>query len=154
MELKRYQWVGLLAGFPLFSGAWLSAFYNTSWPGVIGLLLTVVALFIAVRVERRESRQQHFIYGATAGLLAGLATRLLGLVALWMAGGQKMVQFAANDDLFRVILAGDWTASLLLVAALAVLGGLIALIEPEAEDETEKTVVRTVKAKTSKARKK
>lgn len=132
MELKRYQWVGLLAGFPLFSGAWLSGFYNTPWPGVIGLLVTVAALFIANHVETRSDRNQHMLQGAVAGLLAGLAARVLGLIAGWMVGLDQMVQFSSLDDLFRVVLAGDWLASLALILGLGITGAVIGAVEPEA----------------------
>lgn len=54
MELKRYQWVGLLVGVPSFSGAWLSAFYNTPWWGVLGILLAMGGVYVANHVERRS----------------------------------------------------------------------------------------------------
>lgn len=154
MGLKRYQLVGLLAGFPLFSGAWLSAFCGSALPGAVGLLMTVAALFVAVRVEPRGERKQHVIYGASAGLFAGFVARLLGAVVGWTTYGDQLVQFASTNDVFRVVLAGDWVASLVLMAGLAVLGALVALAEPDAKQTRTKTVVRTVKAKTVKPKSK
>ena len=133
MELKRYQWVGLLAGFPLFSGAWLSAFYDNYVPGLIGVALTGGALFMAVRLEKRSDLQEHIARGLVAGLLAGITARILGLVAAVSAGATEAINFGSLGDLYRVILAGDVLASLLLVLVIGSLGITVAALEPEAK---------------------
>lgn len=133
MELKRYQWVGLLAGFPLFSGAWLSAFYDNYWPGLIGLAVTAVGLFLANRVERQTTRQEHISRGLIAGILAGIVARVLGGIAAATAGVSAGVGFEKLDDMNRVVLAGGWLGSLLLVLVIGALGVIVTAFEPEAK---------------------
>lgn len=133
MDLKRYQWVGLLAGVPLFSGAWLSAFYNTPWWGVLGILLAMGGVYVANHVERRSDLSMHAQRGLVAGLLAGLVARLLGYIALAVDGITRTVDFNGFGDVFRVALAGNWLATLLFVVVCGIVGAGVASLEPEAK---------------------
>lgn len=133
MDLKRYQWVGLLAGVPLFSGAWLSAFYNTPWWGLLGVLFLLAGVSAANRVERRSTLTEHATRGFVAGILAGLVARLLGWVAVVLAGGTEVVSSTSFQDTFRIILSGNWWPSIVLVLLCGVLGAAVASFEPEAK---------------------
>lgn len=137
MELKRYQWVGLLAGVPLFSGAWLSAFYHTPWWGVFGAVFTAWGLYVANQVERRADNATQAQRGLVAGILAGVVARFLGYVAVMMSGMTATVAWKDLRDFFRVVLAGDWLATLLLIVAIGVLGALVAMLERDAKSTTK-----------------
>lgn len=132
MVLKRYQWVGLLAGVPLFSGAWLSAVYNNAWWGIIGALIAVLGMFIANHVERRSDLVVHLRRGLLAGLLAGVVARLLGYLAWVWAGLSATTNFHQLNDVFRVVLAGDWWASVFFVLGCGFVGAAINSLEREA----------------------
>jgi hypothetical protein len=103
--MKRYQWVGLLAGVPLFSGSWLSAVYNNAWWGVVGALMAAAGCYVANHVERKSDAARHFLRGFTAGLLAGVVARLLGYTA-WQWAGVSATAAASSRNLFRVVIAG------------------------------------------------
>ncbi len=133
MEVQRYQWVGLLAGVPLFSGAWLSAFYNTPWWGVLGLLLSVGGVYVGNMIMRRDDIETYAKRGFIAGALATIVARLLGWVASVMAGNQVIAGFGSLADMFRVVLAGDWWGSFLLVVLMGVIGAAVASLEPTAK---------------------
>lgn len=139
MELHRYQWVGLLAGVPLFSGAWLSAYYNTPWWGVAGLLLALVGVYISNLVERERDRQTHIIRGAVAGVLAAIVARALGYIAAMLAGAGDYVGFGAATDLFRAVLAGDWLATVWIVLWGALLGAVLTGVQPVAKQTKKGT---------------
>ena len=132
MEIRRYQWVGLLAGVPLFSGAWLSAFYNTPWWGVFGLIVTAWGLYVANQVERRTTNQKQAERGIVAGLLAALSARLLGYIATLITGMSGAVSWNQVSDMFRVVLAGDWVAVLMFAFVMAGIGLIMAVLEPDA----------------------
>ena len=138
MELRRYQWVGLLAGVPLFSGAWLSAFYNTPWWGIFGLIVTAWGLYVANQVERRATNQVQAERGIIAGLLAGIAARVLGYIAMMIAGSSTTVAWRDLGDMFKVVLAGDWMATVLLLVVVGGLGVLMAVLEPDAKTAGKK----------------
>lgn len=133
MELRRYQWVGLLAGVPLFSGAWLSAYYHTPWWGVLGLMLAIAGLYVGNKVERRDDLVTYLQRGAIAGALSAIVARLLGWIATAWSGNNDLVQFTELRHFSRVVLAGDWWATLLLVLIVATAGAGIAALEPTAE---------------------
>lgn len=133
MELRRYQWVGLLAGVPFFSGAWLSAFYNSPMWGVLGVLFLFAGVHAANRVERKSTLIEHATRGFVAGVLAGIVARLLGYVAAALAGGTQVVSSTAFQDMFRIILAGNWWPSIVMVLLCGVVGAAIASLEPEAK---------------------
>ena len=137
MELQRYQWVGLLAGVPLFSGAWLSAYYNTPWWGVLGLLITAAGIFISNLVERKAELNTHVMRGLIAGLLAMLVARALGYVAMMLSGAEGFVKFASLGDMFRAVLAGDWLATFWLLLLGALLGAALVTLEPTAKTRKE-----------------
>ena len=143
MEPKRYQWVGLLAGVPLFSGAWLTAYFNNPWWGVAGLLIACWGLYVANIVERRVSNQGQAVRGLFAGLLAALTARGLGAVATAMAGGSQAVQWNHINDFFRVVLAGNWWATALLVLLLALLGMALSMVEPDAKEPVRVAATKT-----------
>ncbi|MBP7760401.1 hypothetical protein KA093_01250 [Candidatus Saccharibacteria bacterium] len=132
MEIRRYQWVGLLAGVPLFSGAWLSALYQTSWWGVFGLIFTAWGLYVANQVERRADNTTQAKRGIVAGLLAGVVARAIGYIAALMGGVSMTVAWQDARDVFRIVLAGDWVASLSLILVVGGLGVLMAVLEPDA----------------------
>jgi hypothetical protein len=132
MEIRRYQWVGLLAGVPLFSGAWLSAFYNTPWWGVFGLIVTAWGLYLANQVERRTTNQKQAERGIVAGLLAALSARLLGYIATLITGMAGTVSWNEIGDMFRAVLAGNWLAVLMLAFVMAGIGLIMAVLEPDA----------------------
>ena len=134
MASNRYQVVGLFAGIPLFSGAWLAALFNNAWLGVIGLIIMLVGLFLANKVEVRSDVTTHLFRGAVAGALAGLVARMLGVVASLVLGVTQSTQFSDMSDVFRVTLAGDWGASLVLILLTAGLGASVCLLVPEAKD--------------------
>ncbi len=138
MEVQRYQWVGLLAGVPLFSGAWLSAFYNTPWWGVLGVLLMLGGLYMANHVERRSTLTEHATRGFLAGILAGAVARILGWLAAALTGGTNVVSSTVFQDTFRIVLAGNWWPTLVLILLSGVLGAAIASLEPEAKTVTTK----------------
>lgn len=136
MNLKRYQWVGLLAGFLLFSGSWLMAYYNNSFWAILTILLVGFALWSAMKVERRVDTRQHLIYGLTAGLLAGVVARILGMMFTSWAfdkwGGVKPVSsYAELSDVFRSVLNGGVGATLTLLVLSTAFGGFLALLEPD-----------------------
>ncbi|MFZ1812548.1 MAG: hypothetical protein WAU02_03465 [Candidatus Saccharimonadales bacterium] len=133
MELQRYQWVGLLAGVPLFSGAWLSAFYHSFWWGIGGLVVTAWGLYVANQVERRANNQVQAQRGIVAGLLAGVTARFLGYVAAALSGIDATVMWKSVKDAFRVVLAGDWLATVLLLVLVCGLGAFMAVLEPDAK---------------------
>ncbi len=133
MDLKRYQWVGLLAGVPLFSGAWLTAFYDTPWWGVLGILVAMGGVYVANHVERRSDLSMHAQRGLVAGLLAGLVARLLGYISTALAGISSNADFNGFGDTLRVALAGNWLATLLFVVVCGVVGAGVASLEPEAK---------------------
>lgn len=133
MELRRYQWVGLLAGVPLFSGAWLSAFYHTPWWGIFGLIFTAWGLYVANQVERRSTNQVQAERGIVAGLLAGVVARALGYIAVVIAGAGSAVAWNDLSDAFKVVLAGDWWATLLFLVLMSGLGIVMATSEPDAK---------------------
>lgn len=133
MEPKRYQWVGLLAGVPLFSGAWLSAFYDSPLWGVAGLVVTTWGLYVANQVERRADNPTQARRGVVAGLLAGVTARVLGYIAALIAGVSGLVPWNETGDMFRSVLAGDWQATLLLLLITALLGTFMAVLEPDAK---------------------
>jgi len=138
MEPKRYQWVGLLAGVPLFSGAWLSAFYNSPWWGVAGLAVTAWGLYVANQVERRADNQTQAVRGVVAGLLAGVMARVLGYVSMLIAGVTTAVPWDNVGDILRVVLAGDWMASVILLVITGLLGTIMAVLEPDAQAPARK----------------
>ena len=133
MELKRYQWVGLLAGVPLFSGAWLSAFYHTLWWGVFGAIFAAWGLYVANQVERRSTNEVQAKRGVVAGLLAGVMARFLGYLAAVIGGVTTTVAWQDVRDIFRIVLAGDWIATVSLIVVVAALGALMAVLEPDAK---------------------
>ncbi len=133
MEIKRYQWVGLLAGVPLFSGAWLSAFYHSPWWGIAGAAVAAWGLYVANQVERRGDNVVQARRGIVAGLLAGAMARLLGYVAMSISGVTALVGLQDIRDVFRIVLAGDWLASLSLIILVGGLGLLMAVLEPDAK---------------------
>lgn len=132
MEIRRYQWVGLLAGVSLFSGVWLSAFYNTLWWGVFGLIVTAWGLYLANQVERRTTNQKQAERGIVAGLLAALSARLLGYIATLITGMAGTVSWNEIGDMFRAVLAGNWLAVLMLAFVMAGIGLIMAVLEPDA----------------------
>lgn len=139
MEPKRYQWVGLLAGVPLFSGAWLSAFYNSPWWGVAGLAVTAWGLYVANQVERRADNQTQAMRGVIAGLLAGVMARVLGYISMLVAGASTtMIPWNEIGDMLRVVLAGNWLASLLLLLVTCLIGTIMAMLEPDAKEPVRK----------------
>ena len=138
MELQRYQWVGLLAGVPLFSGAWLSAVYNTPWWGVFGLIISLWGLYVANQVERRADNQTQAVRGVVAGLLAGVVARLLGYISAVMAGVNVTTGWNQVGDMFRVVLNGDWMASIMLVLVMGLFGTVMAVLEPDVDKRTVK----------------
>lgn len=133
MKIQRHQWVGLLAGVPLFSGSWLTAHFNNPWFGVLGLFLTIAGFYIANRVERKTSLKVHLVRGFVAGILAGLVARLLGYGLSFALGVTTTVEFHGIGDLFRAVLAGSWLASALLIVVCGLLGLAIVSLEPEAK---------------------
>ena len=135
MEFSRYHWVGALSGVPLFSGAWLSAYYNNVWPGIIGLVIAGVGIFVANRVERRSDVMTDMQRGAIAGVLAAVVARVLGWFASMFAGVSQGVSFDSFGDLWRVVLGGGWAATFVLLVAAAIVGAAIAALEPEAKGE-------------------
>ena len=147
MEGNRHRVVGLLAGIPLFSGAWMTAFFNNPTWGFVGVLLTLWGLYVANRVERRTTNTRQLVQGAVAGLLTGIVARILGLLAGALEAEADAVSWTGLDDVFRVVLAGDWLASLLLIAILGVLGAMIAAIETDAKKPAEETKVTRTSVK-------
>lgn len=139
MKVSRYQWVGLLAGFPLFSGSWLAAYYNNEWVGVLGVLAMGIALWVAVKVERRSSAVEHMKRGAVAGLLAGLFARAIGVIVAMLSDDWDLTSRYANyssiNDMFRTVLNGGVFASLVLVVACCVLGLMVSWFEPAVEQK-------------------
>lgn len=133
MEVRRYQWVGLLAGVPLFSGAWLSAFYNSPWWGIAGLVISVWGLYVANQVERRVDNQAQAKRGIVAGLLAGAMARVLGYISALIAGVSGTAAWNEVGDMFRSILAGDWMATILLLLVMGLFGTVMAVLEPDAK---------------------
>jgi hypothetical protein len=148
MELSRCHWVGLFSGIPLFSGAWLSAYYNNIWPGLIGLVVAGIGIFIAVRVESREDRLIHIKRGVIAGLLAAIIARLLGAISSWMVGlKQGTSPLESLADMWRVTLNGTLAATITFVVLIALLGLAISLLEPEAKEPATKVTRKTAKGK-------
>ncbi len=133
MNIKRYQWVGLLAGVPLFSGAWLSALYHTPWWGIGGVIFTAWGLYVANQVERRADNQTQARRGIVAGLLAGVVARGLGYFVALASGLSATLAWQDVRDLFRIVIAGDLLASLTLIALVGGLGVLMAVLEPDAK---------------------
>ena len=133
MEVRRYQWVGLLAGVPLFSGAWLSAYYQTPWWGVLGLVLAVTGIYIGNKVEPRADIATYIKRGAIAGLLAAAVARILGWAATMLSGNTDVVQFSELRHFSRAVLSGDVWATLLVILIVAVAGAAVAALEPAAK---------------------
>jgi hypothetical protein len=135
MQLRRYQWAGLYAGLILFSGSWLTAYFNNWLVSFVTMLLFGAALYAAVRVERRALIPDHIKYGATAGLLAGLVARLVGFIATRWAFGSPMIQPNANYGLisgfFANTLNGGLTGTVIMVLMSTILGASVAFFEPE-----------------------
>lgn len=138
MELKRYQWVGLLAGVPLFSGAWLSAYYHTPWWGVLGLVVALGGVLVANQVETKSDVTTYLKRGAIAGALAAVVARFLGWAATMISGNGDFVQFTELRHFSRVVLSGDWWSTLLMIALVAALGAGIAALEPTAKPNKKK----------------
>lgn len=135
MEIQRHHWVGLAAGVPLFSGAWLAAIYNNGWWGILGLLITGFGVYMANHVEVRRDRMTHVLRGIVSGGLAALVARILGAISMSMMHNSHSINFTNFGDTLRVILAGNWYASLLLIVLGAIVGGIITAFESEAEGE-------------------
>ncbi len=132
MEPRRYQWVGLLAGVPLFSGAWLSAYYHTPWWGVLGLVVSVAGIYLGNRVEQRDDLTTYLQRGAIAGALAALVARVLGGIATLLSDNTDIAQFSELRHFSRVVLSGDLVATLLLIVIVAALGAGVCALEPTA----------------------
>lgn len=133
MELQRYQWVGLLAGVPLFSGAWLSAYYHTPWWGVLGLVLAAAGIYLGNKVEDRSDVATYAQRGAIAGVLAAVVARVLGWFSAMASGNSDLVQFSELRHFSRVVVFGDFWATVLLVLVVAVVGAAVASLEPTAK---------------------
>lgn len=138
MELQRYQWVGLLAGVPLFSGAWLSAFYHNAWWGIGGLVVTAWGLYVANHVERRATNTVQAKRGIVAGLLAGVTARLLGYIAAAISNVDTTMMWKTVKDAWRIVLAGDWLATIILLLLMCVLGVCMAVLEPDTKSSKAK----------------
>ena len=152
MQLKRHQWVGLLAGLLLFSGSWLVAYTDNTFWALLTVIMVGGVLWSAVRLEGRSTVKQHFIHGVTAGLLSVLVARVLGLVATGWAfgkwGGVKPIAaYADVSDTFRGILNGGVWSTITVLVFGAAFGGLVALLEPE---QTTTTRVADKKPTTAK----
>jgi hypothetical protein len=110
----------------------LSAFYNTPWWGVFGLIVTAWGLYLANQVERRTTNQKQAERGIVAGLLAALSARLLGYIATLITGMAGTVSWNEIGDMFRAVLAGNWLAVLMLAFVMAGIGLIMAVLEPDA----------------------
>ncbi len=142
MQLHRYQWAGLYAGLLLFSGAWLTAYYNNWMVSLLTMLAFGAVLYAAVRVERRSNIPDHIKYGATAGLLAGLVARLLGFFAnRWVLGATTTAptrSYGFVNDYFANLLNGGLVGTLSAIVMSVVLGACVAFFEPERRQATSK----------------
>lgn len=140
MQLRRYQWAGLYAGLLLFSGAWLTAYYNNWLVSLLTMVVFGAALYAAVRVERRALIPQHIQYGVTAGLLAGLVARLLGFIATrWVLGSATVTpsrNYGLINDFFANLLNGKLGGTLFALVMCMVLGACVAFFEPEKQQTT------------------
>ncbi len=87
---------------------------------------------MANRVERRADRMTHMMRGAAAGALAAVAARVLGAVTMLMMNVTQISSFDGPSDTFRVVLAGALVPTIALVILGAVVGAIVAAIEPEA----------------------
>lgn len=140
MKVSRYQWMGLLAGFPLFSGAWLAAYYNNEWFGVLGAVVMFLGLWVAVKVERRSLATVHMQRGLVAGILAGVEARILGILAtlLYDKWGldQAYTNYSSTNDMFRAVLNGGVIATIILVAVCGLFGVMASWFEPCVETQS------------------
>lgn len=143
MKVYRYQWVGLLAGLPLFSGAWLAAYYNNEWWGVLGLLVASSALWVAVKVERRSTATNHMIRGLRAGLLAGVSARAAGVLALalsdYSVAAEGLHKYGFPNDMFRSVLNGRVASTMVLIVVMGVVGVMASWFEPAIEQTANTT---------------
>lgn len=172
MNIRRYQWVGLLAGFPLFSGAWLAAYYSNQLWMAIGAIIATVSFYLAVKVERRSDAVDHILQGATAGVLAAIVARGLSVLfyeAIDKANNVPTLSSGLNvlpNDLARIIIGGTFRETILLVFLSASVGVIASLFEPRArrshvaakpsataKKATSSKPVKTTKTKPSKVNK-
>jgi hypothetical protein len=145
MKLRRYQWVGLLAGFPLFSGAWAAAYFNNQLWMIFGSIVAIASFYVAVRVERRSDAIDHLIQGGVAALLAANVARMLGVLSYDLIDKSEAGAVLSNgtnvlpQDVSRIIIGGTLRETALYVVLFAALGVLVSLFEPQARNTTRRT---------------
>lgn len=134
MLQSNYQRVGALAGLLLFLGAWLSVFYN-HWGWAAATVVAVLAAFwVALESETSEDLSQRAWKGFVVGALAGVVARILGMISMVWAFDSWSTpvtqKYDSISDLFRVLLNGDLTASLVAIIGLGLVGAFMAYAMP------------------------
>jgi hypothetical protein len=128
------QRVGALAGFLLFVGSWLSAYYG-QWFWAAGTALVVVAaLWLALDDQSESDTNDRVIKGLVSGLIAGVVSRALGALAMVWATGNWLNDVSSSysvfNDFLRVVLNGSVVNSLIMVALSGLAGAFIAYALP------------------------
>jgi len=134
MLQSNYQRVGALAGLLMFLGAWLSAFYG-HWGWALATVVAVLTAFwFALENEPSEDLGDRAKKGFIIGVVATVVARILGMIAMVWAFDSWSTpvteKYDSISDLFRVILNGSFTASLLAIIGVGVVGAFIAYAMP------------------------
>ena len=134
MLQSNYQRVGALAGLLLFLGAWLSVFYD-HWAWTAATIIAVLAAFwLALENETSEDLGDRAKKGMLIGVIAASVARILGLISMvwafdsWSAPATR--NYDSISDLFRIILNGDLTSSLLAILGVGLVGAFMAYAMP------------------------
>jgi len=114
----------------MFFGAWLSGFYN-HWGWVLATVVAVLAAFwMALDNESSEDLGDRAKKGFIVGVVAAVVARILGLLAMVWAFDSWSTpvteKYDSVSDLFRILLNGSFTASLIAIVGIGAVGAFIA----------------------------
>jgi hypothetical protein len=128
------QRVGALAGFLLFVGAWLSAYYG-QWLWAAGTAVIVAAaLWLALDDQSEENTNDRVMKGLVSGLIMGVVARVLGALAMVWATGNwtstATTTYSVFNDFLRVVLNGNVVSSIIMVALAGLAGAFVAYALP------------------------
>ena len=134
MLQSKYQRVGVLAGLLMFFGSWLSAFYNHWAWALVTVAVALAAFWIALENESTEDLGPRAIRGFVVGALAATVARILGMVTMAWAFDSWSTpvteKYDSFSDLFRVLINGNLTESIVAIVGVGLVGTFIAYAMP------------------------
>jgi site-specific recombinase len=131
---SKYQRVGALAGFLMFLGAWLSGYYHGWLIPTVAVVAVLAAIWFALEQDSEEQLSTRVMRGFSIGILAGLVSRILGMLTMawafdsWTNSAKS--SYTSISDAFRIMLNGKFWTSVLFILAFGIVGAFIAYSIP------------------------